>query len=173
MITCKICHKTFKSITQTHLYYKHLIEPDEYMKEFKVRTLISPETRQLHSIASTGNTFNVGRKRTKEHKDMVRRTFTKLWKSKAFREKMTNIKKAIWRDDNLRRRHGEAIKARWKDPSYREKMSKINSISALKLWKRPEFRKKRAKLSRELWKDPDYRNRNISARPRKYKKRHE
>ena len=47
LIDCKICHKSFRSISHTHLFFKHSLTQAEYIKDFKIRTIISPETKQI------------------------------------------------------------------------------------------------------------------------------
>ncbi len=55
LIDCKICHKSFRSISHTHLFFKHSLTQAEYIKDFKIRTIISPETKQILSKVHMGN----------------------------------------------------------------------------------------------------------------------
>jgi hypothetical protein len=57
MITCKLCDKKFKKITNTHLRDKHSTTLDQYLNMFPGTIMTSEETINAISISSKGKTY--------------------------------------------------------------------------------------------------------------------
>lgn len=57
MITCKLCNKSFRKITNSHLRDKHGSTRQEYLKLFPGADLTSKETRQAMGDSCRGKTY--------------------------------------------------------------------------------------------------------------------
>ena len=125
MIECKICHKTYRAITHAHLFFVHSYTQREYMNDFKVRTIISSETRQILSKINMGNTKNVGTKHTPDVIKKNAKRGKKLWKNPRLRKKIIRGLKRAWKNGSVREKRAEYLKAKWADPVYREKMTEM------------------------------------------------
>ncbi len=152
MIECKICHKSFKSLSRTHLYYKHSLTQAEYLKDFKIRTIISPETKQLLSKIHMGNTNNVGRKHTPDEIKKNSERGKKRWKNPQFRKNFVRAIKKAWKTGKIREAVTGNLKQKWADPAYRAKMSEMSK----KTWRRRDYRQRHNRMMKKLWKTPSF-----------------
>ncbi len=153
LIDCKICHKSFRSISHTHLFFKHSLTQAEYIKDFKIRTIISPETRQILSKIHIGNTHNIGRKHTPDEIKKNSKRGKKLWKNPRLRKKIVQGMKKAWKSGEMRGKHQVYMRGRWSDPTYKAEMSEMSRrISGTK-----SFRRRRSKVLRKLWRTPSFR----------------
>lgn len=57
MITCKLCQRQFKKITNSHLRDKHLITPTEYQKQFPEALMMTEEVRIAYGERARGKTY--------------------------------------------------------------------------------------------------------------------
>jgi hypothetical protein len=167
MITCKACHRTFKTLNNTHLKMHDLI-PEEYKKKYRVKYVHSRHARRKISKVHIGNKYNKGRKCPPKVRKLSRKRMKALWKDKAFnfKRKVLKGRKRVWNDKEYRRKHSEGLKLQWSNPQFKAKMSKILSKTATKAWKKPGLKAKRAKISRKLWENPDYRARVLTNKPK-------
>ncbi|MGL4353054.1 MAG: HNH endonuclease signature motif containing protein [Aeromonas popoffii] len=62
------------------------------------------------------------------------------WKSKEFRDKVTNSNKSTWSSESKRSEHSSIMKEIWADQSRRESMSSVSSIN----WQDESFKRKAA-----------------------------
>ena len=152
MIDCKICHKSFRSISHTHLFFKHSLTQAEYIKDFKIRTIISPETKQILSKVHMGNLNSLGRKWTPGEFKIHSKDQKKLWKNPLFREKMIRMIKSNWKTGTIREKRLKWLKGKWADPVYRKQMTEMSRrTQAL-----PKSRKMRSRQFKKLWKTPSF-----------------
>ena len=152
MIDCKICHKTFKTISRTHLLFNHSLTQAEYKKDFKLRKIFSPETRQILSKIHTGNTYNIGRKWTTGEFKIHSKDQKERWKNPKYRGKVVRGIRKAWKDGNVGEIVSEKLKEKWTDPAYRVEMSEMSK----RTWRRRDYRKRHNRMMKKLWKTPSF-----------------
>lgn len=129
MINCKVCHRTYKTLTGNHLA-THNIGVQEYKKRYRLKYLHSREARKKISRANIGNTKTKGKKAKLPFEANKKRS--RFWIS--FNQLPSTRKKRqsqMKGNQNAKgHRHSKAFKSRfskriknlWADPSWRKKM---------------------------------------------------
>ncbi len=114
----------------------------------------------------------------------------KFNRSKNYREKMSELVKQRWQDENYREKMSIACKNNWTDLKYREKViggvkesflnpviKKKHSESLKKSWENPQRRQQHSKtLSKVItkkWQDPKYRKKQFISKSNVWKKKWE
>jgi hypothetical protein len=152
MIECKICHKTYKAISHTHLFFVHNYTQAEYIKDFKVRTIISPETKQILSKIHMGNISRFGQKWSPREYEFHSKNQKKLWKNPQYKKKFVRAIKSAWKTGTMREKRTEYLKEKWSDPTYRAEMSEMSRRKQGGL----EYRRWRKRLMKKLWRTPSF-----------------
>jgi hypothetical protein len=155
MINCKICFRTFKTLTASHLV-THDIGVIQYKKKFRVKYIHSKQVRKKIGILKLGHTFNRGRKFNfkVEKIKQSRENLIALNKSLKKRKQMSFIMKGNKNAFGLK--HSIEFKRK-----QRERLlgNKIN----LGRKKAPDFGKKVGLRFKKLWDDPTWRRKMIKA----------
>lgn len=80
MVKCEICYKNFLSITHKHLFFKHGITKEQYLRQFPDAKLFSNELSKTLSIIQKGKkTGDSNPSKRKEVKQKIAETVKQRW----------------------------------------------------------------------------------------------
>lgn len=161
MIDCKLCGKTYISISWSHFYYRHnKMTPAEYQLRFKGSVITGEKTREKHRRSLFGHA-STDREPTPEEREAFQKWMKKNWKNPNFKKKWTKTRKDLWKDEARLAKHSKRMKKQWADPEYKAKIS--DSVKRVR--NRPGFVAKQSRLFKKLWKDPDFRKKMAKRKP--------
>ena len=127
------------------MFWKNKHQPES------VRKKNSQSVKQAYQSGKHKKVWE-GKHFTKEHKEKIRQSNKKAWKSISLRIEHIKISKKRWRNKAERKRQSKKLKKIWKNPLLRKKMS-----LKLKLYmKNPAVRKERSRIAKQIWKDKPY-----------------